>query len=86
MTMEFLENAIPGIFVINAITLESSLEDIGVTYVNPSFADLFRSEAGEFVDRPILPEVYWVNTEHWDDPMPLSLPWKGQKESRESNT
>ncbi len=63
MTIEFLENAIPGIFFINAITLGSSLEDIRVTYVNPSFADLFRSEAGEFVDRPILPEVYWVNPE-----------------------
>ncbi len=59
--MEFVENAIPGLFIINAIALGDILEDIKVTYVNSSFADSFRSSKGNFMNNVILPEKCWVD-------------------------
>jgi class 3 adenylate cyclase len=61
--MEFLENAIPGVFVINAITLGNSFDDLRVSYVNQSLADLFKSSREEFIDSPILSEKYWADPE-----------------------
>lgn len=63
MTMEFVDNAIPGLFIINAIALGDDLEDIRVTYVNSSFAGLFKASREEFVNSVVLPEKYWVNHE-----------------------
>jgi class 3 adenylate cyclase len=61
--MEFLENAIPGVFIISTISLGDSFEDLKVGYVNPSFANLFGVPDEAFVNNAILPERYWVRPE-----------------------
>lgn len=61
MTMEFVENAVPGMFISSVTSLGNDLEDIKVTYVNSSFADLFRSSKENFVNNVILPEKCWID-------------------------
>ena len=55
-----MENAIPGISIINIVTLGDNFGDIRVTYVTSSYVDFFLSSREEFTNNAILSEKVWI--------------------------